>query len=195
MKGTKNGPSNTSGRLCRGGNSRSGSDDLLHLEHRSGVTVLTRPTVYLAGPILHLTGSEANNWRHQARNKLAEHGLVGISPLRDEPLVGDTYGVGVSNDPRHSGHGILEKNLFDLRNCTLVLAYLPLPAEGRHQSFGTIGEVFAAKIIGKPVILVTHDFAVTEHHALMACAGWSTGSLSEGVEIAIGLLSQYTGRN
>lgn len=149
-----------------------------------------RPRVYLAGPILHLTQAEANNWRYKAINCFKEAGIAGISPLRDEPITGPTYGSGSSNDPRHSGHGILEKNLFDLRNCDVVLAYLPART-GKHQSYGTIGEVFAARALGKPVVMVTDDPTVLEHHVLLACAGWVTSSLEEGRDIAIGLLGQY----
>lgn len=151
-------------------------------------------SVYLAGPILHLGLAEANNWRFLAQQTLADHGHAGISPLRDEPIVGKTYGSGSSDDPRHSGRGILEKNLFDLRNCDVVLAYLPKPPAGRHQSFGTLGEIFAARTIGKPVILATTDPDVIEHYVLLACAGWIVNTPAEGVDIALGLLNQYGGR-
>lgn len=152
-------------------------------------------TVYLAGPILHQHLDEANNWRFLCQQALSDNGIAGISPLRDEPLLGSTYGAGMSDDPRHSPKGIWAKNKFDLRSCDLVLAYLPLPTNGRHQSFGTIGEIFGADLIGKPVILATTDPDVIEHGPLIDCAKWVVNTPLEAVDIAIGLLRQYRGES
>ena len=41
--------------------------------------------IYLAGPIAGLTHDEANEWRTYVQKKF-EPGIVGISPLRCEPL-------------------------------------------------------------------------------------------------------------
>ena len=45
--------------------------------------------VYLAGPIMYCDRAEANDWRYEVANNLMEGGLVGISPLRCEPLIGE----------------------------------------------------------------------------------------------------------
>ncbi len=58
-----------------------------------------KPTVYLAGPIAGCDKGEANDWRWHVAGKLRASGIVGISPLRCEPLVGERYMVGYE-DPR-----------------------------------------------------------------------------------------------
>lgn len=153
--------------------------------------------VYLAGPVTDCSKYEANGWRHNVAAELAAYGITAISPLRCEPpMADDKYGP--SADPKFgTARAIGSKNLFDVRNCDMMLAYLPLPPEGRHQSWGTIVELAWAFALGKPAIVVSDDPAVQAHPIIDACAGWMLGTLSEGVDTLVGLLSGYVkgGRN
>lgn len=152
--------------------------------------------VYLAGPITDCSKYEANDWRNYVSNELNGYGITAISPLRCEPLNGDKYGPTV--DPKFgTARAIGSKNLFDVRTCDMVLAYLPTPSQGRHQSWGTIIELAWAFSLGKPAILVTDDLQVMAHPVIDACAGWMLESLDDGIETLIGILGGYVrgGRN
>ena len=82
--------------------------------------------IYLAGPIAGCTETEATEWREYVCTYFP-YGIIGISPLRCEPLKeGLTYtDEGATpkmwSDPR----AIATKNWLDTESCDLVLAYLP----------------------------------------------------------------------
>lgn len=90
---------------------------------------MTKPKIYLAGPIFGATGAEANDWRRDMTARLAPHGIVGISPLRCEPMVGERYDVAYADPCFGTPEAILGKNFLDLRACDLTLAYMPTPPE------------------------------------------------------------------
>lgn len=149
--------------------------------------------VYLAGPIMGCTRGQANDWRKFVDDKLQEHGIVGISPLRCEPLLGLTYGAGTP-DPRFGvARAIAAKNKFDVDNCDITLAFLPKPAPGRHASYGTLGEIFWADRAGKQVILVSDDPDILIHPVIDAAVDWKLSTLDEAIDVCIGVLGGYTG--
>lgn len=150
--------------------------------------------VYLAGPILGCDHDEANDWREHVDVRMQEaiRGLVGISPLRCEPLHGERYAFG-GKCPLTTGRGIGGKNEFDVRNCDFVFAYLPKPAEGRLQSYGTLIEIGWARMLNKPVILVSGDPILQQHPVVGHCCDWKVETLDEGIEIIVGLLGGYEG--
>ncbi|MDR3562032.1 MAG: nucleoside 2-deoxyribosyltransferase [Negativicutes bacterium] len=152
--------------------------------------------VYLAGPILDCGKHEANNWRRDVDKQLSLYSgsaVAGISPLRCEPLVGDTYGLSHEDKKFGTARAIQAKNFFDVNTCDLVLAYLPTPPEGRHQSYGTICEIAWAHALGKPVILVSDDPGIVNHPVINASCNWVLDSLDEAVDVCVGILSGYSG--
>ena len=86
---------------------------------------MSKPKIYLAGPIFGATGAEANDWRRDMTARLAPHGIIGISPLRCEPMVGARYDLHYADPCFGTPEAILAKNFLDLRACDLTLAYLP----------------------------------------------------------------------
>lgn len=154
---------------------------------------MTRPTVYLAGPIFGCDKTEANDWRFYVANKLSAKNILGVSPLRCEPLVGQRYSHGTQDPKFGTARAIASKNMFDVRNCDITLAYLPTPLDGRHQSYGTICELAWASMIAKPTILVSDDPSVLNHPVVNACAGWVLTDLDEALEVMIGILGGYNG--
>ncbi len=148
--------------------------------------------VYLAGPILGCTGPEANDWRTSVDAKLKDHGIVGISPLRCEPLIGERYSEGTP-DPRFGmARAIAAKNKFDVQSCDITLAYLPNEM-GYNLSIGTLGEIFWADMAGKQVILVSDHPKVNAHPVLDAAVDWKLTTLDEAVDVILGVLGGYTG--
>lgn len=159
--------------------------------------------VYLAGPILGQTEVAANLWREDVAKQLAEAGIVGISPLRCEPIHGPVYGVGYTDERFGTPRAILNKNLYDVQACDMILAYIPRPVlrpdpncPGSligHHSWGTMAELSWAKALGKPAILVSDDPEIREHPVLNAQAGWVLDNLPDAVDTLIGILGGYTG--
>jgi nucleoside 2-deoxyribosyltransferase len=145
--------------------------------------------VYLAGPIMGRTKTEANSWRNYVAVELADHGIVGISPLRCEPLIGERYGV--SHDPLFgTPRAIGAKNRHDVREAHIILAYMP---EDQPLSLGTLGEIFWADAYGKQVILVTTDPKLQGHPVLDAAVDWKLSTLDEAIDVCIGILGGYVG--
>jgi hypothetical protein len=86
-----------------------------------------RPSLYLIGPIYGCSKGEANDWRGWVAEQLP--GVNCISPLRCEPLVGQTYDLHYEDPCFGQPKSILAKNFFDLRQCDMALAYFPKPSE------------------------------------------------------------------
>ncbi len=159
-------------------------------------------TVYLAGPILHCTGEEANDWRREVSALLRDrYGIIGISPLRCEPLVGATYEADYADDKFGTPKAIASKNVFDVKRCDMTLAYLPrrpffAQVDGDlaikwHQSYGTIQEAALAFAYGNPAVVVSDDPEVIGHPVINALAGWMLPTLQDGIEVLGGVLGGY----
>lgn len=166
--------------------------------------------VYLAGPILGCNFGEANDWRTAVAEKLRPHGIIGISPLRCEPLHGEVYSTDYPDPCFGTPRAIAAKNKFDVHNCDLTLALLPKPPAGRSPSLGTLHEIAWADEAGKMVIQVTDDPTVINHPVVDSGRGWKmvttltdapTGvtfkTIEECMDAAlrtiIGVLGGYTG--
>lgn len=145
--------------------------------------------VYLAGPILGCTEGEAKNWRKWVADQLEPLGITCISPLRCEPLIdAPKYGLVYADPSFGTKQAIAAKNLYDVRRCDLTLAWLPLPPEGRRQSYGTIVEFGVAFEAKKAIILVSDDPNVAGHPLLGGIAGWTLDSLTEAVRCISGIM-------
>lgn len=149
-------------------------------------------SVYLAGPIAGCTEMEAKDWRQAAEKYLAYYDIRGISPLRCEPAIDDRYDMKQSNDPKFgTQRAIAAKNMFDVRQCTLVLAYLPKFMNARRPSYGTICEIAWAHALSKSVVLVTDDAYLAEHPTVQLCASWILPTLRDGLDTIRGVLTDY----
>src|SRR5205807_2239874 len=127
----------------------------------SGLTLHMTPIfVYLAGPITGCTEGQANDWRDHVSQRLAEIGMVGVSPLRCEPIHGETYDFEYDQDPCFgTWEAIAAKNMEDVQRCDVTLAYIPT----KFASDGTLIELGWAKALGKRTILVSTDPKVFKH--------------------------------
>ncbi len=160
---------------------------------------MTNKFVYLAGPIAGTTRSEANDWRKEVQDAFID-GIIGISPLRCEPLIKERYddamafaeGSGQYQDKRFgTPDAIANKNELDMRSCDLTLAYLPMEISARRPSYGTVAEIAWAKILHKPCILVTDDPGVYNHPVIMSGVGWHLDTFEDAVDTIHGLFGDY----
>ncbi len=147
--------------------------------------------IYLAGPIAGCTKGEANDWRKAVKKEFVQ-GIVGVSPLRCETLIGRKYKLGF-DDPRFgTSKAIAGKNWFDLGMCDMVLAYLPKELNDKRPSWGTAFEIGAAIEARKPIILVTDDKKLFDHPIAKARIDWIFPDFEPAIETINGLLEVYT---
>lgn len=148
--------------------------------------------VYLAGPIEGLSEHEAKSWRRDIKAVLAQHNIMGISPLRCEPSYNGRYNsLGFENaqaDDQCFGtaQAIGAKNEFDVRTCDIILAFLP------SLSIGTIIEIAWGKVLNKPVIVVTQEPKLKLHPVIQHCSSWSLDTLDDAVDVITGILGDYS---
>lgn len=147
--------------------------------------------VYLAGPILNCTRAEANDWREYVADSLKEHGIIGVSPLRCEPLAGPRYKAEYADKRFGTPRAISAKNRFDVMNCDMTLAYLP--STMLDLSIGTLGEIFWADMAGKQVILVSDFNRILEHPVVDAAVDWKLNTLEDAIDVCVGVLGGYVG--
>lgn len=154
---------------------------------------MSKPSIYMAGPIFGCTEGEAKNWREYVTNKLPWARC--ISPLRCEPLVAARYDLSYEDLSFGSPKSIVAKNFLDLRACDMTLAYFPKPSEledfaalrakmmqdrsslsladvetfdrivrkSPQRSIGTIGEISWAYALRKPCVVVSDDPLILHH--------------------------------
>ena len=148
--------------------------------------------IYLAGPIAGLTDVEATEWRGWVKERL-RYGIVGISPLRCEPLKeGMVYTDDGATDPMWSdARAINAKNWLDTESSDLVLAYLPKEMNDRRPSIGTIIEIGWSIGLRKPLIVVSDDEYLMEHPLIQRNASWRLENLEDAVEVITGLFGDY----
>ena len=176
-----------------------------------------KPRIYLAGPISGTTGAEANDWRHDMTARLARHGIVGISPLRSQPQIGERYDFHYADPCFGAPAAIVGKNFLDLRTCDMTLAYMPTPPDsalltgvadkmdGLSQnrrasllrrmkvlrSIGTIGEISWCYALQKPCAIVSDDPVVRAHPFMTVQANWMLSTLDEAERLIVGLYADY----
>lgn len=152
--------------------------------------------IYLAGPITGCTENEAKDWRQMAKDTLTHisPNLIGVSPLRCEPCIGETYSSSYE-DPRFGTEkAISAKNWFDTKMADMVLAYLPRVKfeEGMRESMGTILEIGWASGKDIPVITVTDEPHYIENVVLNGqCSKWVFQSFEPAFDVIEGILGVY----
>lgn len=146
-------------------------------------------SVYLAGPIAHLTYEEATEWRTSAARVLESYGIQVFSPMRAKEFL---KGRGVITpeiyaDVLASDAGIVTRDRNDVRTCDLVLANL---LGAPQVSVGTPVEFGWADAFGKPIITVMEaEGNAYEHPFTRRLSGFRVTSLDEALEIAVAVLT------
>lgn len=150
---------------------------------------MSRPTVYLAGPVTGLDFDSATNWRDHAEARLEMHGIRAVNPLRCNEYLRQygTLAQYINIHPLSTNSGITHRDRFDVMNCDAVLAYFP--AEIDRVSIGTCIEFGWADICRKPVVMVRAEGSAYDHAMLNEIAGWITPDFDQGIEIITAILS------
>lgn len=154
---------------------------------------MTRPSVYLAGPITGESYQAATDWRTQIAILLSvpddpERRIAAFSPLRCKPYLAGEQALAQSYEQYvlSSARGIFTRDYHDCRNCdALIVNFLG----ATRVSIGTVMEIAWAVAFQKPVIVIIEpEGNVHEHVMLSECYGFRVTTLEQAVAAAQALL-------
>ena len=150
------------------------------------------PIVYLAGPVMGLSWTDATNWRYIAAMQFAKHGVDTLSPLRDMPVPEDpteyTLGGTMANTPLGTRSYVGLRSFVDVRRSDVILAECNTL---RPVSLGTLLEIGAAYALNKPTVLWASQGH--SHPVLHTAAPLWAKSLEDAVKITLSLLGRLDG--
>lgn len=155
---------------------------------------MSRPSVYLAGPITGLTYEGGNEWREIARDELERAGIDAFSPLRMKGYL-EKFGVleaknqGTYNyagaHPLSEDKGIMCRDRNDVMNRDMVLANF---AGAERVSVGTCIEIGWADAARKPIVAVIEEENMHRHAMMDEACGYQVRTLEEAIEIVKAVL-------
>lgn len=151
---------------------------------------MSRPLVYLAGPITGLSYNGATDWRDAAKNKLDDHHILGLSPLRakdyllGETTIGDSYEDSILSCQK----GITARDRFDCQRCDVVLLNL-LGAE--RVSIGSMIEIGWADSARVPVVSVFEEGSLHDHAMVREISGFIASNMDDALNTIIAILGEH----
>jgi nucleoside 2-deoxyribosyltransferase len=150
---------------------------------------MSKPLVYLSGPITGLTYKDGNDWRVLAHALLNGADTNVLSPLRgnsylpqDSPLDKSSY----EEYPLSTGKGITTRDRFDTMRCDVMLVNL---LGAQRVSIGTMIELGWADAARVPIVLVMEKEGNPHDHAMVQqIVGYRVDTLEEGLWLVNALL-------
>ena len=154
---------------------------------------MSRPTVYLAGAITGSSFDGATSWRQIAIERLADSGIVGVSPLRGKAYLSHLDQITDDNAAQINSlmsgqRGIMARDHFDCKRADAVLVNL-LGAE--RVSIGTVMEIAWAWDARIPVVAIRERGCMHEHAMLNEATDFRVDSLDEALNLIVTLLEPY----
>lgn len=143
--------------------------------------------VYLAGPITGLDWEGATDWRLYARERLAVHNILGLSPLRAknylnrELSLSDTY----DDHPLSTEKAITTRDRFDSQRADLMLVNF---LDSDRASLGTAIEFGWADAARVPTVVAMKPGNVHDHAMIRQLSGFVVEDLDQAIEICIAIL-------
>lgn len=143
-------------------------------------------TVYLAGGIAGLSGSEATDWRIYATEELALCDIVTRNPMRaktvlsEQSLISSNFNDYADNGIFFTSRAIMTRDFNDVKQCDALLVNL---LGALKPSLGTIMELAWAFALQKPAVVVIekegnpHDNHPMIHEAI----GFRVSTLEAGI--------------
>lgn len=158
---------------------------------------MSKPMVYLAGPIAGQTYDESVGWREWATAELGLYGISALSPMRAKNYLSSYNGKLDSKDgapimkdgydefPLSTDDAITARDRMDVMRSDLVLFHFP-PGLDR-VSIGTCIEFGWADAFRKPRVVSMSD-DVHNHAMIRSLTDFKAKSVEEAVRIAVGIL-------
>lgn len=149
---------------------------------------MSKPSIYLAGPITGTSYDECTDWRDQAIKVFGGAGIDAFSPLRSKVYLRDTTTIEDSYEEKvmSSQRGIYARDFYDCRERDAIFVNL-LGAD--RVSIGTVMEIAWGAAYEKPIVLVMERNNNLHEHAMIreACP-FRVETLQEGYHIMKALL-------
>jgi nucleoside 2-deoxyribosyltransferase len=150
--------------------------------------ILAGPKVYLAGPIDGCSYEEAVAWRVNARDSLAEHGILGYSPMRAKEYLKDRAVItGWYDHVMSTAQAIMKRDYYDCTHADVLLINF---LGARKVSAGTLMELAWAYSLHTPVVACMEEKGNPhDGHAMINQAiTYRVTTLEEGLNIVRAIL-------
>jgi nucleoside 2-deoxyribosyltransferase len=155
---------------------------------------MSKPRVYLAGPIKGLNYNEAVEWREAATKALAVLGIDGMSPMRAKDYLkkeldvsGDKLADQYAEHPLSTMKAIVTRDRKDCMKSDAVIMYL---RGAKAVSIGSVMECAWADAARIPLILVMEKNGDNPHRhgMVIETAGFWVETLDEAIHIVKAVL-------
>lgn len=157
---------------------------------------MSKPRVYLTGPIRGLNYDEATAWRERATAELAAVGIDGMSPMRAKAYLkdgADAADVGrqkladaYPQFPLSTPKAIVTRDRKDCMRSDMVIMYLK---GAKTVSIGSVMEIAWADAARVPVVLVMEkEGNLHEHGMIHETCGFRCETLDEAIHIVKAVL-------
>ena len=152
---------------------------------------MTRPSVYLAGPITGLGYDGVVEWREYVAKDLEDCGIVPYSPMRAKQFLKDIKSFSKAGEPGEgqlaTGEAITTRDHWDCSTKDLIFVNF---LGAKTVSIGTVMEIAWAHAYRKPVVLVMEKEGNPHDHAMLTQSGghFRTDDLDEGIYFAKAIL-------
>lgn len=155
-------------------------------------TSSTLPKIYLCGPITGQSTLGATTWRTEVTAALRGTADC-IDPTRDSPEYARQSESAITQpltvERLRHGKRTVVRNRFDVGRSDILLGCFLGAAT---VSIGSVGEIFWAEAMGKPVIVVREDENIHNHDMLNEIAGWIFTEVSPAIEQIKRLLASHS---
>ena len=147
---------------------------------------MSRPLVYLSGPISGLTYEGGTGWREYAQQRLVDSFIDCLSPMRGKEFL---KGAGLIIDQMQAVNGnimsqdsaIVTRDRWDVGRCDFMLVNL---IGASIVSIGTVIELGWADAFRKPVVLAMEPSGnIHEHAFIRQLSGYRVPTLDEALYV------------
>jgi len=137
--------------------------------------------VYLAGPMDGLTYVECDEWRRIAAERLKDHGITAVSPLRGKRGV-EEFSATTTSGPIDTDAGITGRDRWDVQRADMVFVNLFGAAK---VSIGTMIELGWADAARVPVVVLMSPNNIHNHPMVRNIATYLTDDFDEALDLVV----------
>lgn len=143
---------------------------------------MSKPLIYLCGPITGLSYDNTTDWRQLAMDYLDQNGMIGLSPMRAKSYLKDVQHVSDSYESilLSSQRGIYARDKFDCHRCDAVIVNF---LGSNNVSIGSVMEIAWAAARNIPIILIMKDGNIHEHCMIREACPFRVETLDEALDL------------
>ena len=147
---------------------------------------MSKPLVYLAGPITGLSYGDATDWREKVASKLAAAGIKGLSPMRAKDYLKDVKEFTMDGEAYRavnilsSNRGIVTRDRWDATRADAILVNF---LGATRVSIGTVMEIAWGDLARVPVVCAMEPAGNPHDHGMICETIVRVPTLEEAVFI------------